>query len=144
MEVSVLILDLDEEEADELLLTLDPLAAMAECDRGRLTSLLRNVRTDDAAVEDLLRRTAGEPIWQMLHPEIDPPAQFDKADELQRKWRTEVGQLWRIGSHRLLCGDSTDEDDVVRLIPRPTGGALRYRPALRSRLHRWFAPAELG
>src|SRR6516164_7733929 len=51
-EVPVLVLDVTEEEADKLLLTLDPLAAMAEADTGRIQALLAAVRTDDEAVQE--------------------------------------------------------------------------------------------
>ncbi len=57
--VPVLVLDVTDAEADKLLLTLDPLAAMAESDTERIEALLQTVRTDDQAVEGLLRRTAG-------------------------------------------------------------------------------------
>ena len=30
--------------------------------------------------------------------------------------RTSLGQLWRLGEHRLICGDSTDEKTVDRLM----------------------------
>src|SRR5271154_6643208 len=66
--VPVLVLDVTEEEAEKLLLTLDPLAAMAESDAERMTSLLKTVRTDSAAVQELLRRTAGNSLWERLHP----------------------------------------------------------------------------
>jgi hypothetical protein len=35
----------------------------------------------------------------------EPPAQIDKAAELQAKWGTETGQLWQVGPNRLLCAD---------------------------------------
>src|SRR5215472_7335189 len=57
--VPVLVLDVTEEEADKLLLTLDPLAGMAEADTRRLRELLETVRYDDHAIEELLKRTAG-------------------------------------------------------------------------------------
>src|ERR1019366_10724633 len=49
-------------------------------------------------------------------PAATPEAQIDRAAELQKKWGTERGQLWLIGQHRLLCGDSTNRDDVLRLM----------------------------
>ncbi|HKM99784.1 MAG TPA: ParB N-terminal domain-containing protein, partial [Candidatus Binataceae bacterium] len=84
VEVPVLILDLDEAEADKLLLTLDPLASLAESDSERIGTLLQTVRTDSPAIEELLRRTAGERLWNLIHPQAEPPAQIDQAGELQR------------------------------------------------------------
>jgi DNA modification methylase len=60
--------------------------------------------------------TAGESLWALIHPQDEPPAQIDKAAELQQKWRTATGQLWRIGEHQLLCGDARKEEDVIRLM----------------------------
>ena len=84
-QVPVLVLDVTEEEADKLLLTLDPLAAMAETDAERIGALLETVRTDDEAVQELLKRTAGERLWENLHPhEIDEAeVSPEKADELK-------------------------------------------------------------
>jgi hypothetical protein len=118
MEVPVLIVDLTDEEADKLLLTLDPLASMADADQEKVMALLETVRTDSHAVASLLERIAGEAASQTL---IDPteivevPAQLDKAAELQAKWGTVAGQAWQIGPHRLVCGDCRDEGTVGRL-----------------------------
>lgn len=44
--------------------------------------------------------------------------QIDRAEELREKWQTSSGQLWQIGQHRLLCGDSTKREDVERVMQR--------------------------
>lgn len=46
----------------------------------------------------------------------DPGAQVDRADELRQKWQTERGQVWQVGRHRVMCGDSTSAEDVARLM----------------------------
>jgi DNA modification methylase len=115
--VPVLVLDLNEEEADKLLLTLDPLAAMAETDAERIRQLLATVRTEYPAIEDLLRHTAGERVWQALHPDEIQEAEvpYDRASALSEKWGTDLGQQWQIGPHRLGCGDSREGRNIERL-----------------------------
>jgi hypothetical protein len=52
--VPVLVLDVGEREADKILLTHDPLSAMAEASDEQLQSLVANVETESAAVRSLL------------------------------------------------------------------------------------------
>ena len=47
-----------------------------------------------------------------LESEEAPEPKLDQAAALQKKWGTKLGQLWLIGPHRLLCGDSTSGADV--------------------------------
>jgi DNA modification methylase len=54
-------------------------------------------------------------LW-MPEPEPDPGAQIDRAEELRELWGVETGQLWRLGEHRLICGDCTDADVVARVM----------------------------
>jgi DNA modification methylase len=117
VEVPVLILDLTEEEADLLLASLDPLAAMAEGDSDALRALLSQVEIDSEAVKKMLSDLAKEYGAQPgPKPLDDPGPKFDEAEELRKKWGVQLGQLWTLGEHRLLCGDSTNPADVTRLM----------------------------
>jgi len=46
----------------------------------------------------------------------DSEPQIDRAEELNQKWDVKAGDLWLIGEHRLLCGDSTKKEDVERVM----------------------------
>jgi DNA modification methylase len=46
----------------------------------------------------------------------DAEPQIDRAEELNKKWGVVAGDLWQIGEHRLLCGDSTKREDVDRVM----------------------------
>jgi ParB-like chromosome segregation protein Spo0J len=71
-EVPVLVLDVNEAEADKLLATLDPLAAMADSDAVRLDELLRGIDTGSDALQQLLSKTADAAgLYQELTADID-------------------------------------------------------------------------
>jgi hypothetical protein len=122
-QVPVLVLDVTEEEAGKILLTLDPLATMAEADTERIKALLATVRTESEAVRELLKRTAGDRLWEILHPhEIkEVEVTLERADELRAKWGIGAGQVWQAGPHRMGCGDSTDQTFVTLLWGRRAG-----------------------
>jgi DNA modification methylase len=112
-----LMLDLTDTEADVLLETFDPVGAMALVDCEKLNALLTAAPVKNADLAAMLKKlqaerpsTLGAPVTQ------DPGAQIDRAAELQAKWKTERGQVWQVGRHRLMCGDSTKAEDVARLL----------------------------
>ena len=67
-QVPVLVLDLSDDEAEKVLLTLDPLAGMAEVDQQRLSSLLDRLSLDGTALDGL-----GRMVRDLYLPPDGPP-----------------------------------------------------------------------
>jgi DNA modification methylase len=108
----VLVLDVDDKEAAKLLATVDPLAAMAETDPEKLTQLLHEIDVESEALQQMLAALADEAGLQDDGAEIvedEVPAPPDEAT-------TQPGDLWILGDHRLLCGDSSKPEDLDRLL----------------------------
>jgi len=108
-------LDLDSNEARELAyadnrvgqldLDFDPAQILADLNAGvNLDQFWRKDELDEL-LADLQPKTTG-----------DTPAEVDRAEELRQKWGTCAGQLWELGSHRLICGDCTDVATVARVM----------------------------
>jgi len=112
----VLLLDVTEDEANKLLATTDPLAAMAGADAAMLGDLLAVIETENDTLQALLDGLAEEHGIVTEEPPDDPGAQIDKAEELREKWGVELGQVWEIGDHRLVCGDCTDAAVVAAVM----------------------------
>jgi DNA modification methylase len=108
--VPVLVLDVDEAEAGRILATLDPLAGLATIDEQMLRDLLEEVRVPDDDLLAHLRSVAGfedQPVGP-TDPDDVPPVAAEP--------RARPGDLWLMGEHRLLCGDSRSPADVARLL----------------------------
>jgi hypothetical protein len=87
--------------------------------------------------------------------DADAEPQIDKADELRAKWGVEPGQLWELGEHRLLCGDSRQKKStetlmggvlltwslLTRLMVSPMSGKPKTRS--RSRTTMWMKKHSL-
>ncbi len=114
--VPVKYVELSEAEERLALATLDPLTYMAETDAAALGALLESVNTGDAALQEMIAKLAEDNGLFKPEPVQDVEPQIDRAEELRQKWGVESGQMWRLGEHRIICGDCTDAAVVARVM----------------------------
>lgn len=121
----------NEAEEHAHLIADNRIAELAEIDSNELAGLLRDLDGkidldltgfDEVSLDDILTATEPEAA------EVDAEPQIDKAEELQAKWKTELGQVWELGDHRLICGDSTDEDTIKKLMNGKVAGLMVTDP----------------
>jgi DNA modification methylase len=86
---------------------------MAESDAAKLDAILREVDTGSPELQQMLSDLAEEAgLYQDENKEIVE----DEIPEPPVDPITKPGDLWILGEHRLLCGDSTKAEDVERLM----------------------------
>jgi site-specific DNA-methyltransferase (adenine-specific) len=113
MTVPVLVLDVNEEEAAKLLVTLDPLALLAIADPAPLGKLLAGLETRSEEVRTMLARLAAE-----AGVGVEGRAEPDDVPARPRRPTTRSGDVIELGGHRVVCGDARDRRTVVRLMGR--------------------------
>ena len=89
-------------------------ARLSEWDNDKLTSELLELQKLDFDL-DLTGFTAEELIG-LLEPGNEGLVDPDAVPEPPDKAITQPGDLWVLGAHRLLCGDSSKGDDVDQLL----------------------------
>lgn len=77
--VPVLVTDITDEEADQVLASLDPLAAMAEPDHNKLDRLLQDIaRQGNEAIDALMKKTHQIPAPEDFTPVDMPETRLDR------------------------------------------------------------------
>ena len=102
--------ELTEREAEELAIRLNKNTGDWDFD-----ALANNFELDDLLDWGFDKKELDLDLWADEPPE-DVEPQIDKAEELREKWGVESGQLWKLGEHRLICGDCTDKAVVDRVM----------------------------
>lgn len=108
---------LTESQVKALRIADNQLALNAGWDEEMLRIELADLKTEDFDL-DLLGFSLDE-LEQYLEPEKAEQTKVVEdeapaADNVKR--RCKRGEIWQLGEHRLMCGDSTNADDVARLM----------------------------
>lgn len=103
--------DLSEADIKALRISINRMAELADWDSELLSAELEGLAAEGIHIEDVgfdekTLEELGADLGLEEKPDLDAEPQIDKAEELRAKWGVEPGQLWELGDHRLLCGDS--------------------------------------
>jgi DNA modification methylase len=132
--VPVTYLDISDEQAHLLNLALNKISGDWD------TDLLGQLLKDLSIVPDLDLSLSGfEPVEiDQLLKHLDSKDKRDRlesfdvdqalAEAAEREPITKPGDIWQLGDHRLLCGDSTNESDVARLFNGKTAVLMATDP----------------
>lgn len=119
--VPVRFVDLDPADARLMALADNKLGEKAEWDNAILGDVISEFSLDDAELAGFdskeLEKIASGLLGNGVDPDKDAEPRLERADELQIEWGTELGQVWELGQHRIVCGDSSDRA-VVELVMR--------------------------
>lgn len=117
-EVPVLVLDVDADEARELLLTFDPIGTFADADKEKLQATINKVKAGDEKTKDLIAKIARS--HKLVPPDDKPKSGKAGDDQIPDFVKNEIGvvsgDLFVCGAHRILCGDSKSAEDVERVM----------------------------
>ena len=109
--VDVEYVELSPEDEKKALLLLDSSSELATVDASDLDALVSDCAFDTDVLNDFARE-----MLDSLGVGPEPEIHEDDVPETPVDPITKLGDLWILGDHRLLCGDSTKPEDVARLM----------------------------
>lgn len=106
---------LSEVEILSLLIADNEIARQAEADNIELAILLDELKKTDESVPGI-DEMALSGIINNTRPKRTLAPKDGIDETLTNDWGVEEGQLWRLGNHRLICGDSTNKTVLLKLL----------------------------
>ena len=114
-EVDCVVVELSEEKEKALNIALNKISG--EWDKDKLALLITDLQGadfdvsltgfDPAEIDDLFKDSMKDGVKE---------DDFDVAAELEKPTITKTGDIWTLGRHRLICGDSTKEETFQQLM----------------------------
>lgn len=114
-DVDVVIVDMNEEKEKALNVALNKISG--DWDKDKLMLLITDLQGEDFDVS--LTGFDPEELDDLFKDDLKDDVKDDNFDvdkELKKPTMTKPGDLWQLGEHRLLCGDSTKEESYELLM----------------------------
>lgn len=117
-EATVVELDLDDLTATALGIALNRTSELAEWNDSTLARLLEELRAEGVLDGVGYSESDLDALLDEIQGDIDANSELmeDEVPEPPEEATTRPGDLWILGNHRLLCGDSSEVEDVDRLL----------------------------
>ena len=115
--------DLTEEQIRAFRLADNKTAELATWDEEKLLAELEAVKDIDMTAFGFEELEKALTEYNIEEDEFEP--------EVPEEPKTKRGDIYELGDHRLMCGDSTSEDDLKTLMGGGTSGARVHRPTIR-------------
>ena len=108
-EIDCVVVEFDSEKEKALNIALNKVSG--EWDRDKLTALISDLQAEDfdVTITGFDLSEIDELFKDILQDGVKDD-DFDVDNELQKPAITKLGDLWLLGKHRLVCGDSTISD----------------------------------
>lgn len=114
-EVPTVWVDIDEEGEKALNIALNQISG--EWEEDKLAALLDELEAKGQSLEELgFKQDRLDDLLAELRQGPELQGDLDEVPEPPAEPITQPGDLWQLGEHRLLCGDSTKAEDVARLM----------------------------
>lgn len=115
-EVDCVIIDVDKTKEKALNIALNKITG--EWDTEALAGLLEELKMQDYNIELTgFDFSEAEKLFDELHKDDEQEEdEFDVDGALPENPITQKGDIWLLGKHRLVCGDSTSEQDMATLM----------------------------
>jgi DNA modification methylase len=110
--IAALIVDDSSVDATAYAIADNRTAELAEWDTETLAALLNSLDDEDLKVTGYDQAELDQMLAELAPMEVTQ----DEVPEAPINPITKTGDLWLLGDHRLLCGDSTKAEDVERLM----------------------------
>ena len=113
--VECVIVDLDKQNEKALNIALNKISG--DWDTEKLESLLQELQLEDFDVS--LTGFGSDEVDDILSDLVETKEDDFDVDQAVNEIEepvTKVGDIWILGRHRLMCGDSTQKEDVMRLM----------------------------
>jgi site-specific DNA-methyltransferase (adenine-specific)/site-specific DNA-methyltransferase (cytosine-N4-specific) len=117
-------IDVGEAEERRILAADNRTSDLGGYDDAVLASLLESLQEDETGLDGT--GYSDDDLGELLDGLLDgfddddsesvSDLQYEKSQELLSKWGVELGQIWEVGRHRLMCGDCRSAEQVERLL----------------------------